>query len=107
MNDILVWQSSLFYHHNNNNNHHHHHLFHHHNAGEEPPMHHAPLIKIYNILVEYDNGTLHLGPKDPIINKINKLQDYTHIHIYLLTYKHVPYNSLIKLHLPNKMELLA
>lgn len=97
MNDILVWQRSLFYHH-------HHHLFHHHNAGE---LHHAPLIKIYNILVEYDNGTLHLGPKAPIINKINKLQDYTHIHIYLLTYKHVPYNSLIKLHLPNKMELLA
>lgn len=103
MNDILVWQSSLFYHY-----HHHHH---HHNAGELPPLHHAPLIKIYNILVEYDNGTLHLGPKDPIINKINKLQDYTHIHtyiyIYLLTYKHVPYNSLIKLHLPNKMELLV
>jgi len=40
--------------------------------------------------VEYDNGTLHLGPKVAIINKINKLQDYTHIHIDLWTYKHVP-----------------
>lgn len=54
------------------------------------PLHHAPSFKIYNILVEYDNGTLHLGPKVAIINKINKLQDYTHIHIGLWTYKHVP-----------------
>ena len=69
-------------------------------------MYHAPLIKIYSILVKYDNGTLYLGPKDAIINKINKLQDYTHIHIDLRTYRHVPYNFIYKtFHFPNKMEL--
>lgn len=56
--------------------------------------------------MKYDNGTLYLGPKDAIINKINKLQDYTHIHIDLWTYKHVPYNFNDKtFHFPNKMEL--